>query len=184
MFVEKDGVTTVSLPLGPSGSVFVVFPKNKRSTSSIASLGDGGTVLLSTTSAPAAKIVIRKAVYGVLGDPARTRDVRAKVQKMVNAGEDRFQVARLAAGDDPAVNVVKTAIVDFTIDGQHGTARGTDQETVVLASVPASEHLAELHRDPAGQLMLEAWKPGQYQIEASSGRKKHIEYPAFPTRWT
>ena len=44
---------------------------------------------------------------------------------------------RLAAGDDPAFGVVKTVIVDYTIDGQHATARGTDPETIVLASVPA-----------------------------------------------
>ena len=32
------------------------------------------------------RIIVQKAVYGVLGDPARTRDVRAKVQQIVDCG--------------------------------------------------------------------------------------------------
>ena len=83
-------------------------------------------------------------MYGVLGDPLRTRDVRAKVQQIVDAGEDRFEVARLAAGDDPAFGVVKTLVVDYSIGGQPGTARGTDPESIVLASVPAAERIAEV----------------------------------------
>ena len=78
------------------------------SVPSIATVSRDGKPLLSTAAGPPAKIVVQKAVYGVLGDPQRTRDVRTKVQQIVDAGEDRFQVARLAAGDDPAFGVVKT----------------------------------------------------------------------------
>ena len=100
--------------------------------------------MLPTAASPTARIVVRKAVYGVLGDPARTRDVRAKVQQILDAGADRFEVARLAAGDDPAFGIVKTLVVDYTIGGQPGTARGTDPEVIFLASVPKTERIAEV----------------------------------------
>ncbi|MGC8639259.1 MAG: glycosyl hydrolase [Isosphaeraceae bacterium] len=179
VFVEQGGITRVSLPLGPSGSVFVVFRKGKQG-SSVAAVMRDGKPLLTTATEPPVKIIVRKAVYGVPGDPRRTRDVRAKVQQIVDAGADRFQVARLAEGDDPAFGVVKTVIVDYTIDGQLAKAQGTDPETIVLASSPISEHIAELHRDPAGHLLLEAWKPGRYELKLTSAGKKTVDISSLP----
>ena len=136
--------------------------------------------MLPTSAERSAQIVVRKAVYGVLGDPLRTRDVRAKVQQIVDAGADRFEVARLAVGDDPAFGVVKTLVVDYTIGGLPGTARGTDLETIVLAaSVPAAERIAEVHRDLDGHLLLEAWKPGHYELPSATGPRT-IEVSSLP----
>ena len=136
MFTAQDGATRVLVPLEASGSVFVVFRKHGKAPSSILSVAHDGKAVLSTSAQPPSKIVVRKAVYGVLSDPLRTRDVRAKVQQFVDAGEDRFEVARLAAGDDPAFGIVKTLVVDYSIGDLPGTARGTDPETIVLVSVP------------------------------------------------
>ena len=54
------------------------------------------------------KIVVKRASYGVLGDPGRTRDVTAKVQAIVDGGERRFEAWRLGEGDDPAPQTMKT----------------------------------------------------------------------------
>jgi hypothetical protein len=138
-----------------------------------------GKPILSTSAEPPSKIVVRKAAYGVLGDPLRTRDVRAKVQQIVDAGGDRFEVARLAAGDDPAFGIVKTLVMDYSIGDLPGTARGTDTETIVLATVPAPERVADVRRDPDGHLLLEAWKPGHYELRAAAGPRA-IEVSSLP----
>ena len=166
-FGEQGGVTNVLLPLEPSGSVFVVFRKGTKAVASVAGVARNGKLLYATSSEAPPKVVVLKAAYGVPGDPARTRDVRTKVQQIVNAGEDRFEVARMAAGDDPAFGVVKTLVVDYMIGNHRGTSRGTDPETIVLSVVPPSERIADLHRDPGGHLSLDAWKPGHYEIRTS-----------------
>lgn len=181
VFVEKAGVTTMPLPLGPSGSVFVVFRKDRTASAStpasasVLAVTRDGKPILSTTAGPPAKIIVRKAVYGVLSDPQRTRDVRARVEKIVSAGEDRFQVSRLAAGDDPAFGVVKTAVIEYTIDGQPATARGTDPETIVLAAAPRPSPAADLRRDQSGRLVLEAREPGRYEFKLATGATKTVE---------
>jgi hypothetical protein len=71
-------------------------------------------------------IKIQKATYGVPGDKARTRDVSAKVQALVDRGELGFQVGQLAQGDDPAFGTVKTLSMEYTIDGQRLTFIGQD----------------------------------------------------------
>ena len=170
LFVEQGGVTKVLLPLDPSGSVFVVFRKGTKPVTSIAAV---------TQEREAAALdVIRellrrssciKAAYGVLGDPARTRDVRAKVQQIVDAGEDRFEVARMAAGDDPAFGVVKTLIVDYTIGNQRGTSRGTDPETIVLSVVPP----LRANCRPASATPRDTWcsTPGNRDVMRSRRRR-------------
>ena len=75
--------------LEPHGSVFVVFRKPATGVDPVVSVTrDGQPVLRATPSAP--KIVIQKARYGVLDDPQRTRDVRGKVQALVDAGTTEF----------------------------------------------------------------------------------------------
>jgi hypothetical protein len=125
-----------------------------------------------TLQAAAPHITVRKAVYGVLDDPKRTRDVRARVQHLVETGEASFQVARLAEGDDPAFLVVKTVVIEYDMEGKHLTATGTDPETIDLAVPDAAEKIVELHAQPDGSLRLEAWQPGQFEVTTASGRKR------------
>ncbi len=124
-------------------------------------------------------IVVRKAVYGVPGDPVRTRDVTAKVQRLVDRGECAFQVARMAEGDDPAYLVVKTLRVEYTMDGKPQTASGTDPETLILllGSEPSD---ADVRVGDDGRLLIEAWKPGRYELKMASGATRRVEVPALP----
>jgi len=138
---------------------------------------DGDAIQL---SGDAVKIAVQKAIYGVLSDPKRTRDVRAKVQRLADAGESSFQVARMAAGDDPAFGIVKTLVLEYTIGGSRVTATGTDPETILLAPPEKSHRVAEVRRGPDGRLSVEAWQPGQYEVQLASGRVHRVAAPELP----
>jgi hypothetical protein len=138
---------------------------------------DGDTIHLSDE---AVRIAVEKAVYGVLGDPKRTRDVRAKVQRIADAGESSFQVARMAAGDDPAFGIVKTLVLEYLIDGKRVTATGTDPDTILLASVEDSQRVAEVCREADGQVCVEAWQAGQYEVRLASGQERRVVVAHVP----
>lgn len=121
----------------------------------------------------AVTITVEKAVYGVLQDPARTRDMREKIQRMADAGEDTFQVARLAAGDDPAPMVVKTLVLEYRIAGKRRVVTATDPETIVLSQPPASPRLAEVRVASDGKWHLETRQPGRFAVERASGKTLH-----------
>lgn len=129
----------------------------------------------------ALKIVVSKATYGVLDDPQRTRDMRAAIRRIVDSGETSFEVARLAAGDDPAFGVVKTLVLEYTHDGRVFTVRATDPETVDLTTLePEAGRPAEIRRDATGQITLDAAQPGRYELRSSSGHVQQIEVPPLP----
>jgi hypothetical protein len=192
MFDVKDGLTHVVLSLPPSGSVFVVFREPLGQSDPIVSLARNGKAVASAAAAPKLKIVVEKATYGPPGDAKRTRDVKAKVQKLVDAGTTSFQVARMAEGDDPAYMVVKTLTVEYLVDGRRVTVSGTDPETISLRSVGPSERVAALHSAPRGYpagkgsptgetpVLLEAWQPGEYELAAASGRTQKVRVADLP----
>ncbi len=128
-YTVADGRTTLTLPFDPAGSVFVVFGGNP------AVAGNAGAPLPDEPSK--AKIVIQKAIYGVLNDPQRVRDVTEKVRVLADTGTTSFSVGDLATGDDPAYGVVKTLKVDYTADGKPLTATGQDTDTMALNSAAA-----------------------------------------------
>jgi len=140
---------------------------------------DGDTVQLPEF---APRVTVDRAVYGVLNDPSRTRDVRSKVQRLIDAGRYCFGVAEMAAGDDPAFLVVKTLVVDYTLEGARLTARGTDPESLCLAQAPvaALARVARLEQDRRGVRWLEAWQGGRYQVRTASGKTWEQDLPAPP----
>ena len=123
LFQEGNGRTTVSLTLGPSGSVFVVFRQPLARAVAAAKLLHDGEPVLSAILGSQPRCAIERATYGVPGNPDRTRDVREKVQQKVDAGERSFQVASLVEGGDPAPNTLKTLVVDYVIGGNHYTVK-------------------------------------------------------------
>jgi hypothetical protein len=133
-------------------------------------------------SAEAVKITVEKARYGVLDDPKRTRDVRARLQRLVDAGESSFTVARMAEGDDPAFMVVKTLEADYTLNGQRLSLRGTDPDVIDL-SPPFTETaklVALAQRTPAGKLRVDAFKPGSYELRFADGTARQLAVPEVP----
>ena len=68
-----------------------------------------------------AQLVIVKAVYGDLSNPAATTNVTAKVAAMVNDDTLDFHPNNDIFGGDPAPNTPKQLKVDYTIDGVAGT---------------------------------------------------------------
>ena len=132
-------------------------------------------------SADAVSIKVEKALYGVLDDPKRTRDVRDKLQRIIDAGESRFVVARMAQGDDPAYLVVKTLDLEYTREGKRVQVKGTDPETISLAPpVVPPVPVAAVDRDAEGRMCLEAREPGAYELVTVSGQTRHVNVPSVP----
>ncbi len=80
LWKQKDGRTHVVVPFEPSGSVFVVFRERSRDDGKVVLVRHNGKEVLSAVPSPPLKVIVQKALYGVLGDPTRTRDVTAQVQ--------------------------------------------------------------------------------------------------------
>jgi hypothetical protein len=117
----------------------------------------------------------------VLDDPKRTRDVRDKLQRLLDAGESSFPASRMAEGDDPALMVVKTLEVEYSLDGKRMSAHGTDPEIIELRPLAAErEFVAELHANSAHKRVLQAFKPGKYELEFSDGTRRQFSAPEIP----
>jgi hypothetical protein len=177
VFKVQGSTTALTLPLGPSGSVFVVF----RDAAGLGRQAVGFTRDGKPVSArnPSARLVVTKATYGVLTDPKRTRDVKAKVQGLADTGVISFQVAEMAAGDDPAFGIVKTLVLEYTIDGQSFTAEASDPQHILLAT-PPELRVAQLCRASDGRLAVEAREGGQYEVQLASGQTRQVNVPELP----
>jgi hypothetical protein len=140
---------------------------------------DPATVYL---TADALKIKVEKARYGVLTDPKRTRDVRDRLQRILDAGESSFQVARMAEGDDPAFLVVKTLELEYTRNGELFSARGTDSEIIDLKQpvFDQAERVAEVRGASPGQVLLLAFQPGLYQAQTAAGKRREHNLASLP----
>lgn len=125
----SDGIS-IPLRLEASESVFVVFHPQKKPFDSIVKFTRNGEPVVPLTRQPAIKI--QKATYGLPGDAARTRDVRAKMQALVDRGELEFPVGKMAEGDDPAFGTVKTLALEYTLDGHPLAVKAQDPDTVNL----------------------------------------------------
>jgi hypothetical protein len=179
LYEQARGVIRVPIHFEPGESVFVVFRRSTEPFDPVVSVTRDGQPVLPAPEHKA-KVVIEKAVYGVRNDPSRTRDVRAKLQVVVDGGELSFQVARMAQGDDPAFGIVKTLIVEYTADGKPFKVSGTDPEEITLLTATGSEQEIAVHRGSNGRTYLNAWQPGGYELRTASGRTLRGEAPALP----
>jgi len=179
-FCERDGVTHVPLRLDASGSVFVVFRQPTGDIDPLVALKHNGKTLWSLREDPRSAIRIEKATYGVPGDAQRTRDVTARVRQMVDRGQFSFDVRAMAVGDDPAFGVVKTLVVEFTVDGEACTVSGTDPESVTLAVPTTARPIAGLVSDGNGTPLLLASQPGRFAWQTAGGKEMSLDIPALP----
>jgi hypothetical protein len=132
LYTQDRDTTTVALSLEPAGSVFVVFRNEEQKKNGIVSLSKDDQPLFSALAEPPVKIQIDKATYGIPGDAARNRDVKAEIQAMVDDGEREIEVKRLAQSGDPAVDTPKTLVVQYTIEDQSYQVKGQDSDTIHL----------------------------------------------------
>ncbi len=180
VYQEIEGGTRIPIWFDAGGSVFVVFRPvssgGKEPDPVVAISRDGKPVMGS--SRPAAKIVVQNAVYGVLKDAARTRNVTARIKRMVRQGEYSFRVARMAEDGDPAFGIVKTLTVEYTVNGKPCRTSATDPETIQLLGGEEPRD-AEVRYD-GGRLVVEAAKPGRYELKTASGKTADVEVPAVP----
>ncbi|MGA2533761.1 MAG: glycosyl hydrolase [Candidatus Aminicenantales bacterium] len=177
-YEQAGDVTRIPIRFEPSGSVFVVFRKGATSFDPVVRVTLDGRQILPPPEAKG-NILIEKAVYGVPGDPKRTRDVRAKLQAIVDGGELSFRASRMAEGDDPALNVEKTLVVDYTVAGKRLKASGRDPETMTFESGPGARLVAGFHAGDS-RLSVEAWEPGRYELTTAAGRKSGVQAPVLP----
>lgn len=179
-YQEANGCTSVPLRLESAESVFVVFRASPVApANAIVGVTRNGQGILAGPGRKAV-IAVQKALYGVLDDPARTRDVRLKLQELVNKGTYSFSVSQMADWGDPAPGVVKTLILDYTSDGKPFAAAGIDPSTITINGDTPAEHMAELHRDAQDQLWLEAWQPGLYELKTAGGQTLHADIQSLP----
>jgi len=69
-------------------------------------------------SVPSQEIIIKKALYGVSGNPGKQIDLTKKLQQVVAAGHYRVSADNATAGRDPAYGFEKTLELEFTVDGK------------------------------------------------------------------
>lgn len=177
VYEQAGGTTRIPISFEPSGSVFVVFRKSEAAADPVVGVTvDGKTVV----PAPAPEVVVRvvKAVYGMPGDPVRTRDVKAKLQAILDAGESAFVVSRLAAGDDPAYNVVKTLDAEYTIGGVTYNVIGKDPDTISFPIAPGQEPAVKVLMNAKGGLSVEATTAGEVELKTASGRVLKVDMGA------
>jgi hypothetical protein len=179
VYRQTGGTTRISIPFGPSGSVFVVFRQAAGEFDPVVSVSLDGRMI---EPAPEPKGIVRieKAVYGVAGDTLRSRDVRAKLQAIVDGGETSFKVSRLAAGDDPAYGVVKTLEAEYSVGGKFSKVSGKDPDTLSFPVAPGVEPEAQVHYGEDGELVVEARQAGRYELKTASGRSLRAQAPALP----
>jgi hypothetical protein len=179
VYETTEGGISIPLHFGPSESLFVVFRKPATTPDPVVSFTrDGQSVYV---AAKPATIEIQKASYGVPGDAARTRDVRAKLQKMVEQGVTDFSVADMAQGDDPAYGVVKTLDVEYTANGRTGKISGQDPDTISLAPLQAApERAAQVRCAASGRCVCVASQPGHYELKTARGQTRSVEISHVP----
>jgi hypothetical protein len=177
---EQTGpVTRVPLRLEPHESVFVVFRPGATAFDPLVSVSRGGRSVWSQPPL-STKIGITKAVYGVPGDPAKMRDVTARVRAIVDRGERRFAAWRLGEGDDPGMQMLKWLWIDCTLDGAPRKIAALDGQTVCLDDAVDPEPLAQVHRSAGGAWRLEAWQNGVYEAKTASGRALRLTVDGLP----
>lgn len=138
LYDTANGMTRIPLVLPPTSSVFVIFRTGQSSPANevVRSISRDGKMLLQAGGRQAPpKIEILSAIYGKPAGRAHTRNAKANIQKLVDGGETRFPVVKIAAmGGDPNRNVVKQLDIHYRINGKEEHALYHDGDEVDLSA--------------------------------------------------
>ncbi|HEV2692630.1 MAG TPA: glycosyl hydrolase [Verrucomicrobiae bacterium] len=130
---EENGRTIVPLQFDPAGSVFVVFRHPAPADHVVAVTHSGFVAPKSKT--PMAKLVIRSAIYDMVGGgKPHWADVTAAVKSQVADGQREITANNDLAGDDPVPNIVKALRVEFVLNGRNQTNEVAENEILELAA--------------------------------------------------
>jgi hypothetical protein len=186
---ERSGeLTRVPLRLEAAESVFVVFRPQRAPFDPVVSMSCAGHKLSQQWAA--ATIVVLKASYGPPGDAARTRNVKAKLQRLFDESGATLWIPRVAHGDDPAINVVKTLDADLIVNGKPVHITAQDPQTINVdpdgpppaVGAAGPPRTVELACDRSGRLTLEAWRDGHYGLKTASGRVMSCDVSGIPAQ--
>ncbi len=126
-------------------------------------------------------VVVQHAVYGVLGDPDRTRDATAVVRKLAQKGQWHFPVADITAAiGDPALGIVKTLRVAYLWKGHPQVASAQDGGEIILHYPTATFPPLLVHAGAPGKYQALIFQSGQYQFTGASGKTAGVAVPALP----
>jgi len=134
VYSEAEGRTRVPLYLDPCGSVFVVFRKGAAAKDHLTVVRrNQENALKPKTAVAAARLEIRKAVYGLLSDdaPLETVDVTKKLIELVRDGRLEIKADNTLAGD-PAQNIVKELGVVYVYNGKRITTTVPENQTLKI----------------------------------------------------
>ncbi len=174
---KKDAVTGIPIHLDATESVFILFRPGRGDIDPVVSLQHDGEAIVPrdvVKAEPAGKsrIVIQNAVYWVPGHKSR-RNATAAVQALVDDGIPEFTVGRLAASGNPDPWWSKTLTIEYTIDGKPHEVTGKDEDVLDLnqnADVAKAKRTAGMQISPDGNLILEAWQNGRYELKTAGGK--------------
>ncbi|MDR3689111.1 MAG: glycosyl hydrolase [Fimbriimonas sp.] len=177
-YTVDHGCVSIPMAFGPADSLFVVFKPVAKSQNAVVRFTRSNADVL--PFAKLGRIVITKALWGPKGDASRTKDVQSQVQRMVDGQVTSFQVAQLAGEGDPAVNIVKTLNLEYTMNGRTFTASATDPESISFMERADRKPVARLETTARG-LNVVADAPGDYAAHTRTGRTLRARVKAVPT---
>jgi hypothetical protein len=174
---DNGHATGIPLHLVANQSVFVVFAAGGASRDPVAAITLDRQPLAALANAGVSTIVIHKAIYGVPGDPSRSRNVLIHAQILARTVH-LIHVTDMAKPVDPAPHVVKTLTLDVTVNGEPRILTGQDNGTIDLGGTGATS-IAGLQATDRGDV-LEAWRGGHYQLTTASGKTLDEDVSAPP----
>jgi len=133
---EENGRTTVPLQFDPSGSVFVIFRQTTAEDHAISITKN----IQTKKSGHVPKLVIHRAIYGVVTHKPQSVDVTEKVRALLAKGVTEIPANNDFAGSDPAVNTVKKLRVEYSANGQTHTETVDENQTLEL---PRTAHITK-----------------------------------------
>jgi hypothetical protein len=141
---------------------------------------EGQTLQLRAAVKSGTTLVVRKAVYGVLNDLARTRDMTARIQALVVGDCLSLPVMDLKDPEDPAPGVVKTLRVEYTANGESLVATRIDGQTLLLKAPVSRSSDWRLTMDAGGVTRLKTDLTGKFTATTASGKTWQVEAPVLP----
>ncbi len=121
---------------------------------------------------PVSDIVIQKAVYGDLPD-GKSEDVKANVERLLASGAREVAASNENFGD-PAPNVVKRLLIEYTGNGEKFSKMVQEGETLKLAVVETPQVIVDAFLQALNKAPKET-RPALLELLGSTGSHRALE---------